>query len=89
MRSGVGKVEEEGLVFVLVFVEAFEGIVGEGIGGVEFLVGVGVAHDGFALDGPAADPVFAFASRRAFAVAGGSNRRDPPGAPLRGLGGTY
>ena len=55
VRRGVGEVEEEGLVLALVFVEPVDGIAGEGVGVVKFLVGAGVAHDDLVLDGPAAD----------------------------------
>ena len=66
----VGQVENEGLVLVFVFVEALDGVGGEGIGVIELLVRTGVAHDHLVLDGPTANAGLAFSARRTFAGAG-------------------
>ena len=50
--SSIGKVKDEGFVFVLVFIKTIDCVISKDVGVIELLVRAGLAHDHFVLDGP-------------------------------------
>jgi len=67
MGRGIREIEQKRFVLAVVFVEPLDRVSGEGIGGVEVLVGIGIAHDHFVFDRPPPHAVLSLAARRPFA----------------------